>query len=59
VVVIGPPELIEFDQMEIDRRLRAALSELSVRDAAAKVAAETGLPRGDLYRRALDLRGEI
>ena len=59
VVVIGPPEPIELDHAEIDRRLRAALTELGVRGAAAKLAAETGLPRGDLYRRALDLRGEM
>jgi 16S rRNA (cytidine1402-2'-O)-methyltransferase len=59
VVVIGPPEPIELDQTEIDRRLRAALTELGVRDAAARLAAETGLPRGDLYRRALDLRDEM
>ena len=39
------------------RRLRAALAELGVRDAAAKLAAETGLPRSQLYRRALALAG--
>jgi 16S rRNA (cytidine1402-2'-O)-methyltransferase len=55
VVVVGPPEPTEPDRAEIDGRLRAALAELGVRDAAAKVAAETGLPRGGLYRRALAL----
>jgi 16S rRNA (cytidine1402-2'-O)-methyltransferase len=57
VVVVGPPEPAEPDQAEVDRRLRAALAELGVRDAAAKLAAETGLPRSELYRRALAIRG--
>jgi 16S rRNA (cytidine1402-2'-O)-methyltransferase len=56
VVVIGPPERSEPDQIELDQRLRGALSELGVRDAAAKLAAETGLPRAELYRRALAIR---
>jgi len=43
---------------EVDRRLREALAALGVRDAALKLAAETGLPRGELYRRALALREE-
>jgi 16S rRNA (cytidine1402-2'-O)-methyltransferase len=56
VVVVGPPERREPDQAEVDERLRTALAELGVREAAAKLAAETGIPRGDLYRRALALR---
>jgi 16S rRNA (cytidine1402-2'-O)-methyltransferase len=59
VVVVGPPEPREPDRAEIDQRLRTALAELGVRDAAAKLAAETGLPRGELYRRALAIRREI
>ena len=58
MVVVGPPEHQEPDQAEVDERLRAALAELGVRDAAAKLAAETGLPRGELYRRALAMRDE-
>ena len=58
VIVIGPPEPSEPDPAEVDGRLRAALAELGVRDAAAKIAAETGLGRGELYRRALAIRGE-
>jgi 16S rRNA (cytidine1402-2'-O)-methyltransferase len=58
VVVVGPPQRIEPDRGEIDRRLRAAVGELGVRYAAAQIAAETGLPRGDLYRRALEIRDE-
>ena len=58
VIVVGPPEPGAPDPAEIDKRLRAALAELGVRDAAARLAAETGLPRGDLYRRALAIRGD-
>jgi 16S rRNA (cytidine1402-2'-O)-methyltransferase len=58
VIVVGPPEPSEPDRAEIEGRLRAALAELGVRDAAAKLAAETGLPRSELYRRALAIRGE-
>ena len=56
VVVLGPPEHHEPDQAEVDERLRAALAELGVREAAAKLAAETGMARGELYRRALAMR---
>ncbi|MGH7114606.1 MAG: 16S rRNA (cytidine(1402)-2'-O)-methyltransferase [Stellaceae bacterium] len=56
VIVIGPPEPAELDPEDIDRRLRAALAGLGVRDAAAKLAAETGLGRAELYRRALAIR---
>jgi 16S rRNA (cytidine1402-2'-O)-methyltransferase len=57
VIVIGPPERIEPDETDVDGRLRSALAELGVRDAAAKLAGETGLPRAELYRRALMIRG--
>ena len=57
-MVVGPPERSEPDQAEVGGRLRTALAELGVRDAAAKLAAETGLPRRGLYRRALAIRDE-
>lgn len=60
VVLVGPPEA-EPDraagEAELDRALRAALERRSVREAAALVAAETGLPRRTVYARALQLRG--
>jgi len=56
VIVVGPPEPAWPAPDDIDRRLRAALAELGVRDAAAKLAAETGLSRAELYRRALAIR---
>ena len=58
VIVVGPCEAVSPDMDEVDRRLREALAALGVRDAALKLAAETGLPRGELYRRALALREE-
>jgi 16S rRNA (cytidine1402-2'-O)-methyltransferase len=53
VIVVGPPAPLLPDNAEIETRLRAALGQSSVREAAAKLAAETGLPRRELYRRAL------
>ena len=58
MVVVGRPEHQEPDQAEVDKRLRTTLAELGVREAAAKLAAETGMPRGQLYRRALAMRDE-
>ena len=58
VIVIGPPEPPAPDHATVDGRLRAALAELGVRDATARVAIETGLPRRELYRRALAIRRE-
>jgi 16S rRNA (cytidine1402-2'-O)-methyltransferase len=60
VIVIGPPEpgASPVAEDELDRRLRVAVAEFGVRDAAAKLAAETGLPRQNFYRRALAIRGE-
>lgn len=52
-VLVGPPE--EADPEDLDGRLRAALETQSVKDAAAVVAAATGLPRKVVYARALEL----
>jgi len=58
VIVVGAAEPTTPDEAEVGERLWAALAELGVSAAAARVAAETGLPRSELYRRALALRGE-
>ena len=48
----GAPEAVDLDGL-----LRSALRTQSVRDAAAGVAEATGLPRKQVYARALVLRG--
>jgi 16S rRNA (cytidine1402-2'-O)-methyltransferase len=57
VVIIGPPgatDLVPTDEA-IDERLRAALTKVSLKEAVAQVAAETGQPRRKVYARALEL----
>lgn len=60
VVVIGPPDdaTMAPDHAGIDARLRALLETHRVGEAAALLAAETGLPRRTLYARALELTRE-
>lgn len=61
-LVVGPPEAEENTaeaELTLDARLRAALAAgESLRDAAALVATATGLPRKQVYARALELRSE-
>ncbi len=58
VVVVGPAPEERAGAAELDQRLRAALDGgMSLRDAAAAVAAATGLPRRQVYARALELGG--
>ena len=61
VVIIGPPgaaELLPAGDV-IDERLRIALASVSLKEAVAQVAAETGQPRRKVYARALELtRGD-
>ena len=55
VVLVGPPVREAASDAEVDRALADALDKMSVKDAAASVAATTGRPRREVYRRALDL----
>lgn len=55
VVVGGPIAPARPQAADLDERIRQALAQESVRDAASRVAAETGLPRRDVYARALAL----
>lgn len=60
VIVVGPPSAeapVKDAEAGLDAKLEAALASHSVREAAALVAAETGLPRRMVYARALSLRG--
>ena len=54
-VLLGPAAEEDTDAEDLDGRLRAALAEHSVKDAAALVAGSTGLPRRAVYARALEL----
>ena len=57
VVIIGPPgaaDLVTSDEA-IDERLRTAMASVSLKEAVAQVAAETGQPRRKVYARALEL----
>ena len=57
VVVVGPPgEAEAAGEEEIDAALREAMTRLSVSRAAAEVAQKLGLPRREVYERALALR---
>ncbi len=57
VIVVGPAEEAAARPEVADRALTEALSRLSPSEAATEVARALGLPRRDLYRRALDLKG--
>jgi 16S rRNA (cytidine1402-2'-O)-methyltransferase len=59
VIVIGPPAAQAPPSAdEIDGLLRSALARASVKDAVDEVAAATGEPRREVYRRALALKAE-
>ena len=58
VVVIGTGTEKEASAEDVDDMLRAALATLSVRDAAAHVAAATGLPKKQIYERALQVQND-
>lgn len=57
VIVIAPPseDVRRPDANELDDLLRRALDRVSMKDAVSEVAAGTGLPRRDIYQRALAL----
>lgn len=52
-VIVAPPGTGEVD--DLDSRIREALTQHSVRDAAALVAAASGRPRKEVYARVLEL----
>lgn len=57
VVVVGPPpSQAPLGEAEIDAMLANALGRESLKDAVAEVMAMTGLPRRDVYARALELK---
>jgi len=56
IVVGPPPDEVAVDDRVVEERLQAALERLPVSAAAAEVAAATGVPRREAYRRALALK---
>lgn len=58
LVIGAPEETQEIDTDDIDARLRTALTKESVREAASRLAVETGLSRRDIYNRALAIKAE-
>jgi 16S rRNA (cytidine1402-2'-O)-methyltransferase len=59
VVVVGPPVAAAAATAgDLDAQLLAALEGASLREASAAVAAATGLPRRQVYARALALQGK-
>ena len=55
VLLVAPPTAAAatVSEAELDERLGHALATLSVKDAAVAIAADTGLPRREIYARAL------
>ena len=56
VILVGPGRETEASPADADAALADALSRLKPADAAAEVAKALGLPRRDLYRRAMALK---
>ena len=58
VILVGPGREEAATADDADRALRDALKRLKPSDAATEVAKALGLPRRDLYRRAMEIREE-
>ena len=57
VLVVAPPSPVQWTEADLDARLITAFEAGSLRDAVARVTAESGLPRRQVYARALVLSG--
>ena len=55
-IVVGAPEGRGAEEADLDALLAELLTTLSLRDAVDRAAAEMGLPRKQVYARALDLQ---
>jgi 16S rRNA (cytidine1402-2'-O)-methyltransferase len=59
VIIVAPPgAAAPPEQDRVDELLKTALDRLPAAKAAGEVAKATGLPRRDLYARALELKGQ-
>ena len=57
-IVVGPPPDEAPEEADIDALLREKLSQTSLKEAVAQVTAATGLPRKQVYARALALSSQ-
>lgn len=55
VLLVGRAVAVEASEEDVETALEAALETMSVKDAAAEVAAKTGLKKRDVYQMALKL----
>ena len=58
IVIAPPPEEEKPDAQQVDALIRTALTRASMKDAVGEVAMATGLPRREVYQRALELAKE-
>lgn len=58
VILIGPPQETAPEAEEVDTLLSRLLAEHPLKQAAALAATATGLPKRELYQRALELKAE-
>ena len=57
VILVGPPQAASPEAEDVDALLINLLTDHSLKEAAQRAAVATGLPRRDLYQRALALKG--
>ena len=56
VIVVSPAEQKSFSEDEIENRLKAALKTMSVKEAVARIARQTGEAKKAVYRKALEIK---
>lgn len=59
IVVLVEPPAENAGAVDLDAALRAAMAEMSLKDAAAAAAEAAGVPRRTAYARALQLKGGV
>lgn len=55
VIVVGPPEERAFNAEQIEALLKDALKSMSTKDAAAEISRVSGVPKKELYQKALNM----
>lgn len=58
VVLVGPPQAVDVTPEQIDAALRDALADQPTKSAANAVAEALGLPKREVYQRALQLKSD-